>query len=319
MKVSMRLICILCGAACLAVIPQRLSAQGTQSPPIAPAAAAQAVSYPDTAGGLKRLGNDLLNAVKNKDAQTVTVLVRSLMLPDPAAFYHETFGDFSGGREIAAYQQDRAKLPLTIVALFKKAIEVKATEVEAKRFDADCDDADGEDTFPILQARVNKTPLYDLRLFSGTKYFRLWPLAYVDGAFRYLGEPHPWEYFPPNRTATAAPAAPGAEGQQPEAEGGKKITRVRQGGNVTAAKILNKIAPDYPEIAKHEHLSGTVELHALIAKDGTITTLQVNRGYCTLARSSLEAVHHWRYAPTMLMGQAIEVDTVIDVVFQMNR
>jgi TonB family protein len=318
MKFSKQLVMILSGAACLAAMPLRLAAQGPQTPATA-SAAVSAGSYPDTANGLKRLGKDLMNAVKNKDAQTVTVLVRSMMLPDPAVFYHQTFGDFSGGNEIAAYQHDRAKLPLTIVALFKKAIEVKATEIEAKRFDADCDDADGEDTFPILQARVNKTPLYDLRLFSGTKYFRLWPLAYVDGAFRYTGEPHPWDYFASDRPAAPAAPLPTSEGKQAEANDEKKLTRVRQGGQVMAAKLLDQTAPDYPETARHEHLAGTVRLHAVIGQDGRVTRLHVIKGYCSLAQRSLEAVNRWRYAPTMLLGRPIEVDTAIDVVFKLNH
>ncbi len=317
MKFSKQLVSMLSGA-CLAAMPLRLAAQGPQTPATA-SAAASAVSYPDTANGLKRLGEDLLNAVKNKDAQTATVLVRSMMLPDPAVFYHQTFGDFSGGNEIAAYQHDRATLPLTIVALFKKAIEVKATGMEAKRFDADCDDADGEDTFPVLQARVNKTPLYDLRLFSGTRYFRLWPLAYVDGAFRYVGEPRPWDYFASDRPAALAAALTPSDEKQAEASDEKKATRVRQGGEVMAAKLLSHPMPDYPETARHEHLAGSVNLHAVIGKDGRVTRLHVIKGYCSLAQSSLEAVNRWQYAPTMLMGQPIEVDTKIDVVFKLNH
>jgi TonB family protein len=241
-----------------------------------------------------------------------------MMLPDPAAFYHHTFGDFSGGNEIASYQHDRAQLPLTIVALFRKAIDVKATSVEAKRFDADCDDADGEDTFPILQARVNQPPLYDLRLFTGVKYFRLWPFAYVDGTFRYVGEPHPWDYFQTDRSV--APVAPQSAGEKPQESGHEeKVSRVRQGGNVAAAKLLKRVTPAYPDVARGEHLGGTVRMHAIIAKDGRIRQLRVMKGFCSLARPSLEAVQKWQYSPTMLLGQPVEVDTTIDVIFSLNR
>src|ERR1035437_9982282 len=104
MRLSMQLLSILFGATSSMLTLPNAAAQIPHNSPGTPAAA-QAVSYPDTANGLKRLGKDLLNALKNRDAKTATVLVHSMMLPDPAAFYHQTFGDFSGGREIAAYQQ----------------------------------------------------------------------------------------------------------------------------------------------------------------------------------------------------------------------
>src|ERR1700722_11123749 len=42
--------------------------------------------------------------------------------------------------------------------------------------------------------------------------------------------------------------------------------RIRVGGNVQAASIVNKVMPEYPAIAKTAHISGTVVLHAIIAK-----------------------------------------------------
>ena len=57
----------------------------------------------------------------------------------------------------------------------------------------------------------------------------------------------------------------------------------------------------------------------MIGQDGRVTRLHVIKGYCSLAQSSLEAVNRWQYAPTTLMGQPIEVDTKIDVVFKLNH
>jgi TonB family protein len=306
----------------LSVLAPTGRAQQSQVPHTA-ATSTQGINYPDTTKGLEQLGRDLISGVKNKDTKSVTAIVLSMMLPDPAAFYHHTFGDFSGTKEIASYQQDRAKLPLSIVALFKRAIDEKATTVEAKRFELDCDDNDGEDTFPVLDARVNKTPLYDLRLFTGAKYLRLWPMAYVDGAFRYVGEPHPWEYFAP-LAGTAAPSPTQSAAPPPEANTqqkgatGQSISRVRQGGTVVAAKIVKQVVPYYPDLARRERVQGTVRLHAVIAKDGKISQLNVIRGFCSLSASSLEAVRQWRYTPTLLLGQPVEVDTTIDVIFQLK-
>src|ERR1700729_201616 len=50
-------------------------------------------------------------------------------------------------------------------------------------------------------------------------------------------------------------------------------SRIRVGGNVAAAKLVRQVPPLYPPIAKTAHISGTVMLHAVIAKDGTIQEL----------------------------------------------
>jgi protein TonB len=38
-----------------------------------------------------------------------------------------------------------------------------------------------------------------------------------------------------------------------------------------------------------------------------------------LAPAALEAVRKWRYTPTMLNGEPVEVDTTLDVVFMLNH
>jgi periplasmic protein TonB len=95
-------------------------------------------------------------------------------------------------------------------------------------------------------------------------------------------------------------------------------TRIRVGGNVAAAKLLHQVQPNYPQIAKTAHVSGTVILHAIIAKDGTIQELQYISGPALLMKSAMDAVHEWRYQPTQLNGQPVEVDTTIQVVFTLG-
>src|SRR6202142_2624205 len=91
--------------------------------------------------------------------------------------------------------------------------------------------------------------------------------------------------------------------------------RVRIGGNVQAAKMLRQIQPMYPQIAKTAHVQGTVILHAIISKDGTVQELQYISGPALLMRSAMDAVRQWKYQPTLLNGEPVEVDTTISVVF----
>ncbi|HJX96621.1 MAG TPA: energy transducer TonB, partial [Candidatus Acidoferrum sp.] len=53
---------------------------------------------------------------------------------------------------------------------------------------------------------------------------------------------------------------------------------IKVGGNVQAARILNRVQPQYPPLARQTRISGTVRLHAIISKDGSIQQLEVISG-----------------------------------------
>ena len=95
--------------------------------------------------------------------------------------------------------------------------------------------------------------------------------------------------------------------------------RIRQGGQVQAAKLVNKVQPMYPPLARQTRISGTVRLHAIIAKNGSVEQLEVISGHPLLVQAALDAVRQWKYQPTTLNGENVEVDTTIDVIFSLNQ
>jgi periplasmic protein TonB len=95
--------------------------------------------------------------------------------------------------------------------------------------------------------------------------------------------------------------------------------RIRQGGQVQAAKLVNKVQPLYPPLARQTRISGTVRLHAIIAKNGSVEQLEVISGHPLLVQAALDAVRQWKYQPTTLNGENVEVDTTIDVIFSLNQ
>jgi len=95
-------------------------------------------------------------------------------------------------------------------------------------------------------------------------------------------------------------------------------SRIKVGGNVQSASLIRQVQPVYPPIAKTAHVSGTVILHAIIAKDGSIQELQYVSGPALLMKAAMDAVHEWRYKPTMLNGEPVEVDTTVQVVFTLG-
>jgi periplasmic protein TonB len=95
-------------------------------------------------------------------------------------------------------------------------------------------------------------------------------------------------------------------------------SRIKQGGQVTAASIITQTRPLYPALARQARIQGNVVLHAIIDKEGKVAQLEVISGHPLLVQSALDAVKQWRYKPTQLNGDPVEVDTTITVTFTMG-
>ncbi len=94
--------------------------------------------------------------------------------------------------------------------------------------------------------------------------------------------------------------------------------RIRVGGQVQQARLIRKVTPLFPPLARQARIQGTVRLQAVIAKDGSIQELQVLAGHPLLVQAALDAVRQWRYQPTLLNGEPVEVITTVDVVFTLS-
>jgi protein TonB len=90
-------------------------------------------------------------------------------------------------------------------------------------------------------------------------------------------------------------------------------------GGVVEAQLTSRIEPRYPPLALQIRLEGTVQLHAIIAEDGTIRSLEAVSGHPLLIAAALEAVRQRRYRPTLMNGDPVEVDTTITVFFRLHR
>ena len=110
----------------------------------------------------------------------------------------------------------------------------------------------------------------------------------------------------------------GTGGSGPPPPPPKAQQRIRVGGQVQAAKMVRQIQPIYPQIAKTAHVQGTVILHAVIAKDGSVQELNYVSGPPLLMKSAMDAVREWKYQPTLLNGEPVEVDTTISVIFTLG-
>jgi len=94
--------------------------------------------------------------------------------------------------------------------------------------------------------------------------------------------------------------------------------RVRVSSGVASGNLVNKVQPVYPPIARTNRIAGQVILHAIISKSGNIENLQVVSGHPMLTQAALDAVRQWKYKPYMLNGEPVEVETTIQVNFNLG-
>ena len=89
--------------------------------------------------------------------------------------------------------------------------------------------------------------------------------------------------------------------------------------NIDPALLTHRVEPVYPILAHQTGRAGRVELHAIIATDGSIHSLQVVSGDPLFVQSAFDAVRQWRYKPTTLNNSPVEVDTHIIVIYNLTH
>lgn len=100
--------------------------------------------------------------------------------------------------------------------------------------------------------------------------------------------------------------------------------RIQVDGATQAKSLVYRVIPEIPPAAKAAGVSGTVVLHAVIGIDGRPRDLQYISGPSPLAQAAIEAVKWWQYRVALVdpgtgpphgLGESVEVDTTVDVVF----
>ncbi len=95
---------------------------------------------------------------------------------------------------------------------------------------------------------------------------------------------------------------------------------IRVGGMVQAAKLIYKVEPPYPADLQSQGVEGTVVLQAIISKDGIPQSLTpqntgVNPEFVSAA---MAAFGQWRFQPTLLNGEPVEIVTTYQIDFKLT-
>jgi TonB family protein len=83
--------------------------------------------------------------------------------------------------------------------------------------------------------------------------------------------------------------------------------------------LIHQVRPVYPKAAKKAHIEGTVRFDAVISATGELSDIHLVSGNPMLVPVAMDAVKQWRYAPTLLNGELVEVKTTIDVNFTLSQ
>ena len=87
------------------------------------------------------------------------------------------------------------------------------------------------------------------------------------------------------------------------------------GGQLTQARVVTRVDPEYPKLARQAGASGTVELEATISVDGKVKNPRVIRGNTMLQKAAIDAVLQWRYQAATLNGKPVESPVEIKLNF----
>jgi TonB family protein len=62
-------------------------------------------------------------------------------------------------------------------------------------------------------------------------------------------------------------------------------------------KIVNRVTPQYPQVARTMNLKGNVKAEAVVEPNGVVKSVEVKGGHPVLVRAAQDAIYKWKWAP----------------------
>jgi TonB family protein len=233
------------------------------------------IAYPNDSEGLLKLLNDMLVAAKSDDPSKLQSMIRETEIPNYRSWFTTNFNPETGESWSEPYGQ-----------------LLERHENEFRELLVRLGQMDGEFAIEKMDTSKRSRPLdgYLARWNRPTapksdQLVKLGDFYFVEGKFRWDSMT---QYFPFQKPNTAS---------------------------FVPAKLIKRVPPEYPEEARQKAIHGTVVLNVVLHKDGSVTVQNVAEGDPILSPAAIKAVRQWRYTPTVLNGQPVEVQTKITVVF----
>jgi TonB family protein len=279
----------------LAVISSPLNggSESTREAP-GPGQVPAAATVPQSAAGLQSQLEAILKAATKRDSKRFDDLISDLKVPDNANWFTSVFGDEAGLKLATAYKASWDNYQDGLTNSFRDS-RFKKGNVSVAEFSSSSMPPNVAIIRAVLQSAKSPLVVYTATAKCKGSTCALPGLyVYVEGAFRVVN--FATFYGLPN----------------------VKPSRMRIAGDVTQAWLIHQVNPIPPAEAFREHPQGTIVLHILIDIDGNVKQVDVVSGAPELAPAAVDAVRQWRYKPTSLNGDPVEVDTTVAVNFALG-
>ncbi len=268
-----------------------------------------AAAYPNGVGGLQKLLQDILKASKSKDTTKENELIQTLIMPSDSAWFKDEFGPAFGPRLAAAYQREAATIGQQLQTVYDG--NAKRGWLTPKIFQyADAANVNSPiDNF--LNCMDEVSPIYQTAFNGVDTRIQLGPpgdggrlnviagdpqgyYVYAKDGFRYI----------PQQILMMLPK--------------ERPIRIQLDMNVMRSKITNQIKWTYPTEAIKQGIKGKVVIHLALDTLGRIKEITPVEGPSILSEAVSDAVKQWKFEPTTLDGEPVEVELNVGASFQLG-
>lgn len=249
-----------------------------------------AESYPNTAEGLRSLLLDLLTAAKNDEQSKLSSKIGEMEIPNFDNWFTRNYGPEKGQALAGAYGKalklTEQQFEMLCVELAKQEGEISVSRFDPahRTFDAVKSDESLPNQTDEFKADWKKTDTSVAPAKQAIGYF-----CFVDGKFRLKNLAHELQ-----------------------------ILSAVKPGPVVPAKLIERVPPLYPVLARQARIHGMVSVNVVIHKDGTVTVQNIGAGHPLLAPAAVVAVQQWKYQAATVGGEPVDEQAKVYVTFELN-
>jgi hypothetical protein len=253
-------------------------------------------AIPESSAGLKSQLEAILRIAKDKKSRQLDSLVNELQIPDDADWFSTTFGEELGSSLAATYNDSWKDYEEVVVRMFRDEASGNQFQVFVKEYSASSPVPSDSFIQAILQNSKIALKLYTASTGRDHPIDTLPGIyIYYQGSFRLAN----W------RTFYGLPNV--------------KTPRVRFGTGVALSQLIRRVNPVLPPALRGKKLQGTVLVHILIDRDGSVVRADPVSGPIELFKPSVDSVLQWLFKPTLLNGDPVEVDTTVSIVYSIHE
>jgi TonB family protein len=91
--------------------------------------------------------------------------------------------------------------------------------------------------------------------------------------------------------------------------------RIRVSPEVLSANLTEKVAPEYPPLARAARVTGVVIIEIVVGTDGHVSAARIISGHPLLQGAAMDAIRQWVFSPFIQNGQPTEVVSAVTLNF----